>query len=148
MDTIFMNSENSRNSQTHVLILLLTDKLDLRRHEKTIALSNISVYNTWKNIKSLYHNSKVIISAPPRNNKFELTDESYSISYSVYSILFWIFLKKHGENVDNPSVRIYVNKIENGITFKIKTGYYLEFLTPETMKLLRSTGKNITKDKD
>ena len=148
MDTIFMNSENSRNSQTHVLILLLTDKLDIRRDEKTIALSNISVYNTWKNIKSLYHNSKVIISAPPRNNKFELTDESYSISYSVYSILFWIFLKKHGENVDNPSVRIYVNKIENGITFKIKTGYYLEFLTPETMKLLRSTGNNITKDKD
>ena len=88
MDTIFMNSENSRTSQTHVLILLLTDKLDLRRDEKTIALSNISVYNTWKNIKNLYNNSKVKISAPPRNNKFELTDESYSISYSVYSILF------------------------------------------------------------
>ena len=48
-------------------------------------------------------------------------------------------MKKHGENVDNPSIIIYINKIENRITFKIKSGYYLELLTPETMKLLGST---------
>ena len=57
-------------------------------------------------------------------------------------------MKKHGENIDNPSIRIYVNKIENRITFKIKTGYYLELLTPETMKLLGSTENKITKDKN
>ena len=57
-------------------------------------------------------------------------------------------LKKHGENIDNPSVRIYVNKSENRIKFKIKTGYYLELLTPETMKLLGSIENQITKDKN
>ena len=56
-------------------------------------------------------------------------------------------LKKHGENIDNPSVKTYVNKIENRITFKIKNGYNLELLTPETMKLLGSTENRITKDK-
>ena len=57
-------------------------------------------------------------------------------------------LKKHGENIDNPSIRMYVNKIENRITFKIKTGYYLELLTAETMKLLGSTKNKINKDKN
>ena len=64
-----------------------------------------------------------------------------------YSRLFWVYLKKHGERVDNPSVGIYINKIENRVTFKIKNGYSLELLTPETMKLLGSTENKITKDK-
>ena len=63
MDTILMNSENSKTSEPYVLILKLTDKLDLRRGEKVIALSNLSIYYTWKNIKSLYNN-KFKISAP------------------------------------------------------------------------------------
>ena len=57
-------------------------------------------------------------------------------------------MKKHSESVDNPSIRIYVNKNENRITFKIKNGYYLELLTPETMKLLGSAENKITKDKN
>ena len=57
-------------------------------------------------------------------------------------------MKKHGENVDNPSIIIYINKIENRITFKIKSGNYLELLTPETMKLLGSTVSKINKDKN
>ena len=61
---------------------------------------------------------------------------------------FEYIFKKHNENDDNPSVRIYVNKIENRITFKIKNRYYLELLTPETMKLLASTKSKITKDKN
>ena len=65
-----------------------------------------------------------------------------------YSRLFSVYLKKHGENIDNPSIRIYTNKIENRITIKIKTGYYLEFLTPETMKLLGSTENKIIEDKN
>ena len=64
MDTIFMNSENSRTSEPYVLILNLTNKLDLRRGENSIALSNLSIYYTWKNIKSSYNNSKSKISAP------------------------------------------------------------------------------------
>ena len=62
--------------------------------------------------------------------------------------IFKIMLKKHGENIDKPSVKIFVNKTENRITFKIKNGYSIELLTPETMKLLRSTEIKITKDKN
>ena len=57
-------------------------------------------------------------------------------------------LKKHNENIDNLSIRIYVNKIEDRITFKIETRYYLELLTPEIMKLLGSTKNKITKNKN
>ena len=78
MDTIFMNPEKSKTSEPYVLILKLTDKLDLRIDEKSVALSNLSIYYTWKNIKS--SNNKFKISAPTWNNKFELLDGSYSVS--------------------------------------------------------------------
>ena len=147
MDTIFMNSENSRTSEYHVLVLNLTDKLDLRRGQKTVVLSNLSIYYTWKNIKSSYNNNnKFKISAPTWNEEFELPDGSYSISD--IQDYFEYILKKHSESVDSPSIRIYVNKIENRITFKIKSGYYLELLTPETMKLLGSAKSKITKNKN
>ena len=146
MDTIFMNSENSRTSEYHVLVLKLTDKLDLRRGQKTVALSNLSIYCTWKYIKSSYNNNKFKISAPTWNEEFELPDGSYSISD--IQDYFEYILKKQSESVDNPPISIYVNKIENRITFKIKSGYYLELLTPETMKLLGSTESKITKDKN
>ena len=64
MDTIFMNSENSTTSEYHYLVLKRNDKLDLRRGQKTVALSNLSIYYTWKNIKSSYNNNKFKISAP------------------------------------------------------------------------------------
>ena len=80
MDTIFINSENSKTFEPHILILKLTDKLDLRRGEKIIALSNLSIYYTWKNIKSSYNNNKFKIPAPTWNDEFELSDGSYSVS--------------------------------------------------------------------
>ena len=80
MHTIFMNSENSKTSKLHVLILKLTNKLDLRIGEKTIALSNLSIYYTWKNIKISYNNKKFKISARKWNDKFDLPDVSYSVS--------------------------------------------------------------------
>ena len=80
MDTIFINSENSKTPKPHVLTLKLTNILDLRLGEKVIALSNLSIYYTWKNIKSSYNNNKFKISAATWNNKFELPDGSYSIS--------------------------------------------------------------------
>ena len=75
-----MVSENSKISKSHVLILKLTDKIDLRRGEKSIVLSNLSIYYTWKNIKSSYSNNKFKISAATWNDKFELSDGSYSVS--------------------------------------------------------------------
>ena len=79
-----MNSKNSKKSESHVLILTLINKLDLRIGEKTIALSNLSIYYTWKNIKSSYNNNKFKISAMINlniwNDKFELPDGWYSVS--------------------------------------------------------------------
>ena len=144
MDTIFMNSENSKTSEHNVLVLKPTDKLDLRRGQKTVALSNLSIYYTWKNVKRSHNNNKFKISAPTWREEFKLPDGSYSVSD--IQDYFQYILKKHSESVDNPSIRIYVNRIENRITFKIKSGYYLELLTPETMKLLGSTENKITKD--
>ena len=80
MDTVFMNSENSKTSEPQVLILNLTDKLDLIRGGKSIALLNLSIYYTWKNIKSSYNNNEFQISAPTWNEKLELLDGSYSVS--------------------------------------------------------------------
>ena len=146
MDTIFMNSENIETPEYHDLVLKLTDKLDPRRGQKSVALSNLSIYYTWKNIKSSYNNNKLKISAPSWSDEFELPDGSYSISD--IQDYFEYILKKRSENVDNPSIKIYVNKIENRITLKIKNGYYLELLTSETMKLLGSTENKVTKDKN
>ena len=127
-------------------MLKLTNKLDLRRGQKSVALSNLSMCYTWKNVKSSYNNNKFKISALTWSEEFKLLDGSYSTSD--IPDYFEYILKKHSENVDNPSIRIYVNKIENRITFKIKSGYYLELLIPETMKLLGSTENKITKDKN
>ena len=77
MDTIFMNSENSKTSKPHVLILKLIDKLDLRRGGKIIALPNLRICYTWKNLKSSYNNNKLKISAPTWHDKLELPDGSY-----------------------------------------------------------------------
>ena len=88
------------------------------RGQKSVALSNLSIYYRWKNIKSSYNNSKFKISASTWSVEFELPDASYLISD--IQDYFEYILKKHSENVDNPSIRIYVNKIETRVAFKIK----------------------------
>ena len=119
-----MNSGNSKTSELHVLILKFTNKLVLRIGEKIIALSNLSIYSTWRNINSSFNNNKFKISAPTWNDKFWIT---WWIIFCIrYHDYFEYILKKHGENTDKPSVQIYVNKIENKVTFKIKDGYSLE----------------------
>ena len=138
-----MNWENSQTSKPHVLAFKLTNKLNLRICEKIIALSNLSIYYTLRNIKISCNNKKFKISAPTWKDKLELPDGLYSVSD-----IQDYFEKKHGKNADKPSIQIYVNKFENRVTFKIKNGYSLELLTPETMKLLGSTENKITKDKN
>ena len=140
MDTIFMNSENSKTFKKHVLKLKLASKLDLRIDEKIIALSNLSIYYTWKNTKSTYNN-KFKISTSAWKEEFKLPDGSYSVSD--IQDYFEYILKKHGENTNKPSIQI-----ENTVTFKIKNGYTLEILTKETMELVGSTENKITKDKN
>ena len=106
-----MNSENSKTSNPNVLTLKLVNILDLRFGEKVIALLNLNIYYTQKNIKSSYNNNKFKMSASTWNDEFELPDGSYSISD--IQDYFEYILKKHGEDVDKPSVQIYVNQIEN-----------------------------------
>ena len=141
-----MNSKNNKIPDPHRLLLKFTEKIDLRRKEKYTSLSNLSIYYKWKNIKKSYKNNKFKIPAPTWYEEFELPDGSYSISD--IQEYFECLLKKHGEKTVNSSIRIYINKIENKIKFKIKAGYYLELLTPETMKMLGSTKSKITKDEN
>ena len=101
-----MNSKNSKTPEPHVLVFKLTNKLDLRIGEKIVALSNLSIYYTWKNIKSSYNNSTFKISAPTWNDKFELLNGLYSVSD--IQDYFEYILKKLGEDIDKPSVQIYV----------------------------------------
>ena len=111
-----------------------------------MTLANLSVYYTWKNIKSEYNNNKFKTSTPTWNDTFDLPDGSYSVlDIQDY---FEFIIKKHQTLTKNPPVQIYVNGIKNRIVFKIKTGYKLELLTPKTMKLLGSTKKDANKDKD
>ena len=141
-----MKTENSRTSEPHRFKLDLTDKLNLKNPNKNMALANLSIYYTWKNIKSEYNNNKFKISAPTWNDTFDLPDGSYSISD--IQDYFEFIIKKHETLTENPPVQIYPNKIKNRIVFKIKTGYKLELLTPETMKLLGSTQKDVDSDKN
>ena len=92
------------------------------------------------------NNNKFKVSAPTRNDTFHLPDGSYTICD--IQDYFEFIIKKHETLTENPPVQIYPNKIKNRIVFKIKTGYKLELLTPETMKLLGSTKKDVDKDKN
>ena len=109
-------------------------------------LVNLGIYYSWKNIKSEYNKDKIKISAPTWNDTFDLPDGSYSIDD--IQDYFEFIMEKREILTENPPVQIYPNKIKNRIVFKIKTCYKLELLTPETRKLLRSTKKDVDKDKD
>ena len=93
MDTVFLNSKSSKTSNPHRLLLNLTDKINLKRSNKYVASSNLSIYYTWKNIKKSYKNNKFKISAPTWNEKFELPDGLYSVSdiqdYFAYILKTW-----------------------------------------------------------
>ena len=141
-----MNTENSKTSEPHRFRLDLTDKLSLKNPNKNMALANLSIYYTWKNIKSEYNNNKFKISAPTWNETFDLPDGSYYVAN--IEDYFEFIIKNHEALTENPPIWIYQNKIKNRTTFKIKTGYKLELLTPETMKLLGSSKKVIDKDKN
>ena len=146
METIFMNTENSKTNEPHRFKLDLADKLNLKNPKKNLALADLSIYYTWKNIKAEYNNNKFKISAPTWNETFDLPDGSYSIAD--IRDCFEFIIKKHETLTKNPLIDIYPNKIKNRIVLKIKTGYKLESLTPATIKLLGSTEKVVNKNKN
>ena len=132
-----MNTENSKTNKPHRFKLDLTDKLNLKNPNKNMALAALSIYYMLKNIKTEYNNNEFKISAPTWNETFDLPDGSYSTAD--IQDYFKFIIKKHETLEENPSIQIYANKIKNRVIFKIKTGYKLELLTLETMKLLGST---------
>ena len=146
METIFLNTRDSKTNEPHRFRLSLTDKLNLKNPNKNIALSNLSIYYTWKNIKSAYSNNKFKSSTPTWNDTFDLLDCFYSIKD--IQDHFEFIIKKHETLTEDPPVEIYPNKIKNRIVFKIETGYKLELLTSETMRLLGSTKKDVDQDKN
>ena len=127
-----MNTLNSKTNESNKFIYQFTDKLNLKIPNKNMALANLSIYYTWKNIKSEYNNNKFKISAPTWNDGFDLLDGSYSVSD--IQDYFEYIIKKHETIADNPPVQIYVNKIKDRFVFKIKTRYRLELLTGESSK--------------
>ena len=140
MNPIFMNSKNSKTFDPHRLWLILTDKINLIRSDKYVALPNLSIYYTWKNIKKSYKNNRFKILAPASNKEFELPGGPYSV-WDIQDCFEYI-LKKHGEKTFNPSIKIYVKKTK--IEFKIKEGYYFELLTPKTIKLAQKQSYQYT----
>ena len=141
METFFMNSKNSETNEPYKFKYDLIDKLDLRNPNKNMVLANLSIYFTWKNVKS-----KFKISAPTWNETFDLPDGSYNIS-EIQDYIQYI-IKKHEATGENAPILIYANTINNRIVFKIKSGYKLELLSKETMKLLGSTKDTIDADKN
>ena len=126
--------------------MAFADKTNLKNPNKNIALANLSIYYTWKNIKSEYNNKKFKISAPTWDDTFDLPEGSYFIDD--IQDYFEFIMKKHETLTEHLPVEIYPNKIKSRIVFKIKAGCKLELLTPKTMKLLGSTKKDVDADKN
>ena len=139
-----MNTKNSKTNEPHMFRYNLIDKLNLKNTKKNMELANLSICYTWKNVKSIYKNNKFKISAPTWNETFDLPDGSYNIP-TIQNYLEYV-IKKHETIADTASILIY--RIVNRIVFKIKTGYKLELLSKEAMKLLGNTKDTIDADKN
>ena len=94
-----MNSKNSKTSDPHILLLNLTNIIDLRRKDKYIVLSNLSIYYTWTYIKKSYKNNKFKISTPTWNHEFELPDGSCSASGTQDYFEYILSMKKKQLNL-------------------------------------------------
>ena len=141
-----MNTANSKTKYSNKFVYSFTDKLNLKNPYKNIALANLSIYYTWKNVKSDYNSNRFKIPAPTWNDTFDVPDGPYSIA--TLQNYFEYIIKKHETIADVSPVLIYVNEINNRIVFKIKSGYKLELLSKETMKLLGSSTDTIDGDKN
>ena len=139
--------KNSKTSDPHRLLINLTDNINLTGCDKYVALSDLSIYYALKVIKKLYKN---------KNLKYLRQRGMIIFNYLMGHILyqddiqddFDYIIKKYKIATDNPPVKIYVSKIENGITFEIKTEYSLKILMPKMVKLLGSTKSKIIKDEN
>ena len=105
-----MNSLNSKTNESNKFIYQLTDKLNLKNPNKNMALANLCIYYTWKNVKSEYDNNKFKISTPTWNDAFDLPDGSYPVSD--IQDYFEYITKKQETIADNPPVQIRLEIVE------------------------------------
>ena len=131
---MFMNTENSKTNEPHRFRLSLADKLNLKDPSKNMALYNLSIYYTWKNIKSAYNNNKFKISAPTWNDEFDLPDGSYSIAY--IQDYFEFIIKRHKTLTENHPVHIYLNKIKKQNCFQSKNRIQTRIIIFRKKKML------------
>ena len=137
MSNIFMSTENSKTSDANIFRLYFTDKTDLRGNKK-IALSDLSIHCTWYNINEQYNNNKFRLSGPTWSEDVTIPDGGYEVS-KIQNYFLDEVIKKHESNIksnEQSPILIYANRILNRVSFRIKTGYILELLTNETMRLL------------
>ena len=126
-----MNSGNSNTSDIQRLLLNLSDKINFKKSNKCVALSLFRVFYAWNHIKKSHKNNKLEISVPKWIEHFELPDGSnFVLFYMLYYLLYYhdyfeYIIKKHGKLIDNPPLRIYVNKI--GLHLKLKQGIVSNF---------------------
>ena len=116
METFFMNTKNSKTNEPHRLKYNLIEKLDLKNPNKNMALASLSIYYTWKYVKSIYNNNKFKISVPTWNDTFDTPDGSYNIP-AIQNYIEYV-IKKHETIFETPTILIYDNKISNRIVFK------------------------------
>ena len=133
METTFRSTENSKTNEPHKFVPNLSQRLDLRKFYKHVALQNSSIYYLWKNIRKQYKNNKIKIIAPTWTAEFELPDGSYSES-DIQDYIEYI-IKKHKTLTTIPPICVNINRINNRLVFNIKDGYKLELQMPETMNL-------------
>ena len=145
METIFISTQNSNTGESSKFLYEFTDNSNLKNPNKNMALANLSIYYTWKNVKSEYNNNNFKITAPTWNDTFDLSDGSYSVP-DIQDHFEYII--KNMKIYLNPPVQIFVNKIKNRIVFKNESSYKLKLLSKETITLLGSTKKNDDQDKD
>ena len=142
METIFMNTENSKTNELHRFMLALTDKLNLKYPNKNMTLVFIR-YGKILNLHITTINSKYLLQ-PGIMNLVCLMDH---ILLRTFKIIFENIFKNHETITNNIPVQISTNKIRKKIVFKINTDYKLELLSPETIKLLGSTKEDVDQNK-
>ena len=120
METIFVNTKNSKTSEPHKFVLNLSQRLDLRKSNKHVIFQGLSISYTCKNIIKQYTNNKLKIIAPTWTDEFELPDGSYSVS-EIKDYIEYI-IKKHETLKSIPPIHVYISTINNRLVLKIKEG--------------------------
>ena len=131
METIFMDTENSKTNEPHKFVYNVSQRLDLRSLDSNVAAQSLSIYYTWKNVRTINLEKKLQLGMMNSNCQMVLI-----VSHIQDYIEF--IIKKHEILTTIPPIHVYINRINNRLVFKIKDGYKLELEIPGTMKLFGS----------